>query len=176
MTHSNVFIDVGVFKAISWGNIPMSGIYQFGNDKKITIDIIRLEEWKKGTIGTMLVNGESFCTTLELPWLNNKRNVSCIPTGTYECYRVYSELVYKISKGKHKETFEIGDVPNRTYCRFHAGNTPKDTGGCVLLGQYPGKLKEGERAILNSGNTFSRFMERLEMYDSFLLRVMLIRL
>ena len=53
---------------------------------------------------------------------------------------------------------------------FHSGNTEYHTEGCVLLGQYPGKLGEN-RAVLNSGATFKRFMERMKNHEEFDLEI-----
>jgi hypothetical protein len=62
------------------------------------------------------------------------------------------------------------DVPGRSYILFHKGNTDDNTEGCILLGQYYGKLA-GNRAILNSGNTFDEFMKILDGYDEFSLTI-----
>jgi hypothetical protein len=51
-------------------------------------------------------------------------------------------------------------VPGRTAILFHAGNTVGHTAGCILLGSTVGKLKD-ERAVLNSGETFRQFMDKL---------------
>jgi hypothetical protein len=54
------------------------------------------------------------------------------------------------------------NVPGRTLILFHAGNRVGNTEGCILLGETIGKLS-GNRAVLNSGVTFKRFMEALGM-------------
>ncbi len=132
--------------------------------------IIRLERFKKGTISQFLIDGEMFCVILENPWINNEPNISCIPVGHYKCRRVRSRLVERLTKGKWKETFEILDVKGRTLIRFHQGCFPRNTKGCPLMGSHPGKLRTKtikERAILNSGKTFDRFMTRMEGINEF---------
>jgi hypothetical protein len=62
--------------------------------------------------------------TLELPWLENKHNISCIPSGTYEVGKVTS-----MTKGK---CFMVYDVPDRTNILIHKGNFTIDTQGCIL--------------------------------------------
>lgn len=64
--------------------------------------------------------------TLELPWKDNKTNISCIPTGKYNCVPYSSE--------KYQGVFQIQDVPNRDAILIHIGNYPKDTHGCILPG------------------------------------------
>lgn len=113
------------------------------------IDIIRVEEAVDGTFGVLLIEGKAYCVTLELPDKSNQPNVSNIPPGKYVCSRY--------SSSNFPNTWQIKDVPNREYILFHAGNTTNDSRGCVLLGQYFGKLR-GSRAILNSGATFKEFM------------------
>lgn len=124
--------------------------------------LIRLEQSEQGTLGALMVDGSLFCCTLELPDRGNATNISRIPAGDYICSRVKSP--------KFGETFEILDVPGRSHVLFHAGNTHVDTHGCVLLGQYWGKLS-GDRAILNSGQTFKSFMVNLANENDFKLSI-----
>lgn len=64
--------------------------------------------------------------TLELPWLENQRNISCIPYGNYLVKPRFSE--------KYEWHYEIQDVPDRSLILFHWGNYKKDTKGCILVG------------------------------------------
>ena len=36
-----------------------------------------------GTNGKLKCDGEFICYTIELPWKNNEKRVSCIPVGKY---------------------------------------------------------------------------------------------
>jgi len=126
------------------------------------VTIIRVEESEQGTIGVMLLNEAAFCCTLEPPDRDNKKNISCIPPGRYSAIRVNSP--------KYGDTFEITNVPGRSHVLFHGGNVVKHTKGCVLLGQYFGKL-QGNRAVLNSGKTFQEFLRKLSTKDNFDLEI-----
>jgi hypothetical protein len=68
-----------------------------------------------------------------------------------------------VQSPKCGETFEVVDVPGRSHVLFHAGNTAGDTEGCILLGSTWGKLQEN-RAVLNSGDTFRRFLDLLAAF------------
>lgn len=114
------------------------------------VELIRLEQGQEGTFGVLRLNGQVFCVTLEPPEQGNRENISCIPTGEYLCRRVESP--------RFGTTFEVAHVPNRKHILLHPGNVTDDTSGCVLLGKHFGKLR-GDRAILNSGKTFMRFMD-----------------
>lgn len=81
-----------------------------------------------GTYGVFIWKDFPVCVTLELPWLANRRRVSCIPTGLYHCKRVDSP--------KFGDTFEITDVPNRDEILFHGANTIADLLGCVGLAEF----------------------------------------
>jgi len=127
------------------------------------VELIRLEEdFIYGTFGVWKVNKEVFCVTLEPPDIENARNISSIPAQQYMCRR-------KVSP-KYGETFEICDVPFRTNVLVHPGNEVEDTRGCVLLAQHWGKLK-GDRAVINSGNTFWRFMQKMTLHNRFHLTI-----
>lgn len=122
---------------------------------KPVIEIIRHEGSEQGTIGIMKIVKSLFCTTLEPRDRLNVPNNSCIPSGQYICRRIITE--------KFGETYEVQNVPGRSEIVFHAGNIARHTKGCILLGQYPAKLK-GERAVLNSGETFRMFLHILADY------------
>jgi hypothetical protein len=82
------------------------------------------------TIGELFLNGERMCDTLENPWINNKKNVSCIPKGEY---KVRLRLARESATRDYLHLL-VEDVENRSYILFHRGNTAKDTSGCILVG------------------------------------------
>ena len=96
----------------------------------INLLLIRNTFSKKSTVGELFLNGERICDTLENPWQDNQRNISCIPEGVYpvrlrlpreSATRDYIHLLVK-------------DVKDRDYILIHIGNTAKDTSGCILVG------------------------------------------
>ena len=98
--------------------------------KGINLLIIRNTFTEVSTIGKLYLNGEWLCDTLENPYLDNQRNISCIPAGEYPArLRVARE-----SATKDYLHLLVMDVPNRDLILFHIGNTAKDTRGCVLVG------------------------------------------
>lgn len=79
-----------------------------------------------GTLGVLHDDNQAFCVTLEDPWNNNKRNISCIPTGLYNCV--------PHSGPSFQNVWRLLEVPGRSDILIHAGNTEADTRGCILLG------------------------------------------
>tara|TARA_R100001224_G_scaffold15250_1_gene7592 strand:- start:5984 stop:6490 length:507 start_codon:yes stop_codon:yes gene_type:complete len=103
----------------------------FNLDYRINLLIIRDTFTEQSTIGNLYLNGELFCDTLENPWLDNQKNISCIPKGEYKV---------RLRTARESATRDylhmlVEDVPNRSYILFHIGNTAKDTQGCILVGQ-----------------------------------------
>jgi len=96
----------------------------------INLLIIRDTFTDESTIGELFLNSERLCDTLENPWLDNQKNISCIPVGEYP---VRLRLARE-SATKNYLHLLIQDVPNRNYVLFHRGNYPKDTEGCILVG------------------------------------------
>lgn len=93
--------------------------------------IIRQKQFCNQTLGTLELfdpSGKSVfsCKTLELPWLENQRQKSCIPKGTYKV-TVRSSLKF----GSH---FYVTNVPNRDLILIHHGNYNTDILGCILVG------------------------------------------
>ncbi len=116
----------------------------------------RLESTDHGTFGKFIL-GELTFYTLELPWLENKRGISCIPNGEYECFLRHS--------GKFGKCYEVKDVPGRSGILIHRGNYggnkskgfKSDIEGCILLGKSTGVIK-GQKCVLNSRKAVEEFM------------------
>ena len=100
-------------------------------DRGVNLLIIRETFTDKSTIGKLFVNGEYFCYTLELPYRDNQRRISCIPSGEY---KVRLRLARESATRDYLHLL-VQDVPDRTYILFHRGNRPSHTKGCILVGQ-----------------------------------------
>ncbi len=97
----------------------------------INLLIIRDTFTDNSTIGQLFINGEKFCETLELPYRDNQRSISCVPAGQYKV---------RLRPARQSATRDylhmiLEDVPNRSYILFHRGNKPSHTRGCILVGQ-----------------------------------------
>jgi len=95
--------------------------------------------------------------TLELPWLDNTRNASCIPDGSYTCLPRTSR--------KYKDHYHVTDVMGRGFILIHSGNLPKDTQGCILLG-----MSSSSSAVWSSRKAVKYFKDLLN-YQKFTLEV-----
>lgn len=91
--------------------------------------------------------GMEICKTMELPWLNNEHDKSCISEGTYACVPHNSPA--------HPGTWEITNVPNRDNILLHNGNFAKQSLGCILVGNSFGII-DGKPAVLNSMATLNK--------------------
>ena len=104
--------------------------------------------------------GEILCLTLEEPWKDNKKGVSCIPEGKYKCTRYISPKLVK--KGKSDpEVILLHDVPNRSYVQIHVGNNLDDVEGCIMPGEkmlrdFAYKGKKYEFFISSSAKAFKK--------------------
>lgn len=85
--------------------------------------------------------------TLELPFLNNKVGVSCIPSGQYKVEKRQSERF-----GSH---FLVKDVTGRSMILIHLGNYHRNTSGCILVGS--------EHKYLDSDNCLDVIESRITM-------------
>ena len=128
-----------------------------------TFYLTRVSLDPKFTAGVLAEEGRPFAVTLERPWENNARNVSCIPPGTYPMKRVKSP--------KFGNTFEITQVLNRSAILFHKGNTISDSQGCVLVAANFSTWTDGQLSVANSGAGYNEFMKRLEGVDEAVLVV-----
>jgi hypothetical protein len=119
--------------------------------------LMRVSMTDKVTHGVFLFDGKPLCVTLEDPWKNNQRNISCIPTGVYKCV--------PHNGAKYKGVWRLENVPGRSAILIHAGNSTSDTEGCILVGS-----EYGENLILRSQAALDKL--RKELPDEFILTVM----
>lgn len=105
---------------------------------EITLD----RAWKKDgyTISRLFINGERVCEALEDTDRGLKQSMSldeikklkiygktAIPSGRYKVVMSYSPKFKKVLP-------EVLDIVGYSNVRIHAGNTAKDTLGCILPG------------------------------------------
>ena len=92
--------------------------------------------YSQGTHGVLLVNGEEICHTIELPWLQNKRQVSCIPEGSYKLRKRYN--------AKFKWHLVLETVKGRDGILIHPANdAKKELLGCIAPVQYHTGIGKG---------------------------------
>jgi len=107
----------------------------------------------QGVLSKIFIDEKFTAYSLECPWYNNIKDVSCIPEGFYN--------IEPIKSNKFGDCLSIIGVPGRTHILIHAGNTISDTQGCVLPGLAIGFLEEN-LACLNSRKALSVLLEKIK--------------
>lgn len=78
----------------------------------------------KAVHGRLYVGDELLACTIELPWKQNAKRISCIPEGIYTLRRRYSE--------KFKWHLVLLEVPERSGILIHPANDAlKELQGCI---------------------------------------------
>jgi len=126
-----------------------------------TFTLIRYAYTNNGTFGTLIHGEEVVCATLELPYKDNRRNISCIPIGAYTMNRCRVSPQYGRDSSRFGDTFCIESVPNRSKILIHAGNTTKDTRGCILVGE-----RARADRVINSRLALNRLLYDLRNHDT----------
>jgi len=114
--------------------------------------MIELKRWyhEDCTIGRLKIEGFQ-CFTLELPWLNNHKNISCIHTGVYGYFFRNSS--------RNGSVLELLNVHGRTNIQIHSGNYISQIRGCILTGDSVKWLNSDKIPdVTNSRNTLRRIL------------------
>ena len=110
--------------------------------------------------GTLII-GEQVFYTLELPWKDNKENISCIPEDTYLCKKIKSPA--------HGIVFQIMNVKDRTYIEVHVANFLTQIRGCVAIGMS--KSDTSSPVVWESEKAFNKFMDIFKDKEEFTLHI-----
>ncbi len=125
--------------------------------------LVRTEHTDTYTRGVLMLPDQVFYT-LELPWRDNERRISCIPTGAYES--LYLPLS---ASGKYRSTYHLQQVDGRSGILIHNGNIVSHTDGCILIGMTKGHLAE-EPAVLQSRKAMT-LLNKLMGKQDFILEI-----
>lgn len=120
--------------------------------KNSIIVVDRFHESPEGTLSRIFVNEEFICFGLELPWMDNQRSISCVPSGQYLCK-------YEHSPAFSMNLVEMKGVPKRSECKFHVANYLRQLKGCVGVGMGIGVDSNGEFRTFDSKGALSLFHE-----------------
>ena len=116
-----------------------------------------------GTNGWLYIQEVFLCHTIELPWLNNKPQQSCIPEGRYELRKRWSAHF-----GDH---YLVVNVPEREYILIHpANNALKELKGCIapvthLIGEGRGSFSRLALKLLQA--QVNEVMEKEKVFLTF---------
>jgi len=92
--------------------------------------------FEEGTNGALFNSGRFLCHTIELPWNDNKRNISCIPEGVYKVEPRFSK--------RFKHHLILKDVKGRSFILFHPANDAlKELQGCIAPVTYLSGIGRG---------------------------------
>lgn len=121
------------------------------------------EHRPKCTLGTIILPSGNTLKSLERPWLNNRPNVSCYPSGAY-----LVKYLPRSGSGKYKRVWHVQNVPKRSGILFHNGNLVRHSKGCTLVGRKHGVLS-GQPAVLSSASGLNAMRRELEGEDFILI-------
>ncbi|WP_052444062.1 DUF5675 family protein [Flammeovirga sp. OC4] len=126
--------------------------------------LIRSIDDTKQTLGHLLLFDKEKkvfeSKTIELPWRNNQRNISCIPTGLYKVVPWNSPRF-----GKCFKIFELDgkEVRGRSDILIHVGNYNRQTRGCVLIGRFFRDIDgDGSKDVTSSRKTLEHLQSSLK--------------
>jgi len=116
------------------------------------LEVKRQTYGPKATIGSLFINGERFCFTLEDVVRAEKiKGETAIPAGRYK-------VIVTPSNRFKRDMPLLVDVPEFEGIRIHSGNTSADTHGCVLLG----RSRVNDDFIGESRQAFNEFFPKLQ--------------
>lgn len=101
-----------------------------------SLTLQRQNSTDQGTAGVLLAaDGSILCYTMELPWRDNQRGLSCIPAGQYR-----ASYLERSASGRFRDIYLLHGVPGRSAILIHSGNYAGDsklglrthTWGCIL--------------------------------------------
>lgn len=132
--------------------------------------ILQRAYFEDATLGFFSIEGKKdpIWYTIERPWLDNQKFVSCIPEGIYQ--------VKPFDGNKYKDVWEIMDVPNRSAILIHQANWARQLEGCIAPGVAGGyirdpKTEEMAKAVRESRHAMQQMKNVLGYPSEFQLEI-----
>jgi len=119
----------------------------------------------KSIIHDDCTTGFLFCdglrlATLELPYKDNKKDVSCIKPGSYKAFVRESPT--------NGTVIQLKGVEGRNYIQIHAGNYTSQIRGCILVGSGFADINgDGVPDVVNSKKSLLQLLYKVADCDEF---------
>lgn len=117
----------------------------------MNIAVHRFWTTDKSTISVISAGGENIAVGLEPPIKHDDSKPRAIPAGTYD-------LDIRTSQRFGRLMPHVENVPGFEGILLHWGNMPKDTEGCLLIGEERGPSGD---FVTNSREAFGRLFDML---------------
>jgi len=115
------------------------------------LTLFRQSDNRVQTIGEFEARTEVIYS-LELPWMDNQRKVSCIPAGVYK-------MIEHVSP-KFGPCYWIQGVPNRSEILIHPANHVRQLLGCIAPGLGRSDFDgDGQIDVINSRAAMEKLLE-----------------
>ena len=117
--------------------------------------VLKRTYFPEGTQGVLEWNDTLVCYTIELPWLENQRRISCIPEGDYVLQQRFSPKF-----GWH---LHLMNVPGRDVILIHPANdAKKELLGCIAPVTKHTGIGKGSESRIALGKLKALIIEALE--------------
>jgi hypothetical protein len=108
------------------------------------------------TLGSFFIDGKMICKTMELPWRQNQRSISCIPEGVYDVIKQPPKA------DRPYPYFRFTNVPGRSGILIHRITYVSGLKGCIGVGkEFKDLNKDGVPDIIRSGEALSELIALL---------------
>ena len=119
-----------------------------------------------GTFGILATDSGFTCVSLELPWMNDAPDISCIPSGIYTC-------TWRFSPSHNRNVYHVENVAGRTAVEIHSANIIQQLLGCICLGSEVATFPAGTfpniniitKGVQHSQQTVANFEADLQHAD-----------
>jgi len=127
--------------------------------------LVRYNFNKRETFGKLYKDdGDLVCYTIELPYKNNTKLISCVPCGRYELYNYNSAKFPNTVTLSNPRTNVYVNAPNniaRSKILFHAANVSSQLEGCIAPGMLVGEVYN-KPAVLQSRIAMKKILPLLK--------------
>lgn len=86
------------------------------------------------TLGQIELEDGTILYSLECPWKDNQKNISCVPPGVYKLIP-YTSPKHDSTWYLENDDLGVGGVgAERSFCEIHSANWASQLEGCIALG------------------------------------------